>query len=41
MCQKRLKSFAIMAIESDILLKINFQDILNDFISNKVRKINI
>lgn len=41
MSQNRLNSLAIMAIENDVLEKITFQDILNDFVSKKVRRVNI
>lgn len=41
MSQNRLNSLAIMSIENDILDKVNFQDVINDFVSEKVRRVNI
>lgn len=42
MSQNRLNSLAIMAIENDVLEKVNFQDdVLNDFVTKKVRRVNI
>ena len=41
MSQNRLNSLAITAIENDILEKVNFQDVLNDCVSKKVRRVNI
>lgn len=41
MTQERLNSLAIMATEYDILQKIDFQDILQDFTPNKLRKVNV
>lgn len=41
MTQERLNSLAIMATEYDILQKVDFQDILKDFTTNKLRKVNI
>lgn len=41
MSQNRLNSLAIMAIENYILEKVNFQDVLKDFVSKKVIRVNI
>ena len=38
MMQERLKSLAIMATEYDVLENLDFQNILEDFISTKLRK---
>ena len=40
MMQKRLNSLAIMATEYDVLENLDFQNILEDFISTKLRKKN-
>ena len=40
MMQERLNSFAIMATEYDVLENLDFQNILEDFISTKLRKKN-
>lgn len=40
MTQERLNSLAIMATENDVLQNIDFQDILNDFTTTKLRKKN-
>ena len=41
MLQERLKSLSLMSIESELLQKIDFDDVINDFILAKRRKINI
>ena len=40
MTQERLNGVAIMATENDVLQNINFQDILNDFTTAKLRQKN-
>ena len=40
MMQERLNSLAIMATEYDVLENLDFQNILEDFISTKLRKKN-
>ena len=40
MMQERLNSLAIMAAEYDVLENLDFQNILEDFISTKLRKKN-
>jgi len=40
MTQERLNSLAIMTTENDVLQNIDFQDILNDFTTTKLRKKN-
>lgn len=41
MLQERLNSLSLMSIESELLQKIDFDDVINDFILAKRRKINI
>lgn len=41
MSQHRLNSLSIMAIENDILEKVHIEEVVNDFISKKVRKVPI
>lgn len=41
MAQQRLNSLAIMATEYDVLQTLNFQDILKDFTTKKMRKVNV
>ena len=41
MLQERLNSLSLMSIESELLQKIDFDDVVNDFILAKRRKINI
>jgi len=41
MLQERLNSLSVMSIESELLQKIDFDDVINDFILAKRRKINI
>jgi len=38
MTQERLNTLAIMATENDVLQNIDFQDILNDFTTVKLRQ---
>ena len=40
MTQERLNGLAIMATENDVLQNINFQDILNDLTTAKLRQKN-
>ena len=40
MTQERLNGLAIMATENDVLQNINFQNILNDFTTVKLRQTN-
>jgi hypothetical protein len=41
MTQERLNSLAIMTTEYDVLQKVDFQNILKDFTTNKLRKVNV
>lgn len=41
MVQERLIVLAVMACENDILGQLNFEDVLNDFISRKLRRVNV
>ena len=38
MGQKRLSALSLMAIESELVKQMDFEDLLNDFASRKVRK---
>jgi len=40
MTQEQLNLLVIMATENDVLQNIDFQDILNDFTTTKLRKKN-
>ena len=41
MTQERFNSLAIMAIENDFLQTVDFQDILAEFVTNKLKKVNV
>lgn len=41
MTQERLNSLAIMATEYDVLEKVDFQYVLKEFTTKKLRKVNI
>ena len=41
MSQNRLNSLSLMSIESDLLRKISYSDIIKDFVEKKSRKILI
>ncbi|CAH0405833.1 unnamed protein product [Chilo suppressalis] len=41
MSQSRLNSLALLSIEHDVSEKVNFQEVLNDFVSKKIRRVNI
>lgn len=41
MVQERLNSLAIMSTEYDILQKLDFEEVLKDFASTKLRNVNI
>lgn len=38
MTQEKLNGLATIALESDILEEINYEDIIKDFISNNTRR---
>ena len=38
MGQKRLSALSLMAIESELVKQMDYEDLLNDFASRKVRK---
>ena len=41
MTQERLSSLALLSIESDLLRKLDFADIINDFARCKARKVSL
>lgn len=38
MCHGRLSALSLMAIESDLVRKLDFEDIVQEFSKNKARK---
>ena len=40
MSQERLSNLAILFIEKDLLSKLEYKSLINDFASQKVKKIN-
>jgi hypothetical protein len=38
MTQERLNGFALIALENDVFEKINYEDIIEDFISRNTRQ---
>ena len=41
MSQERLSGLAILLIEKDLLDKLEYKDLINNFASQKARKINL
>ena len=41
MSQKRLNGLATLSIESELLFQLDYKEIIKDFVSKKVKKINL
>ena len=41
MCNDRLSHLSLMSIEANILREINFEDLINEFVRKKARKVSL